>query len=715
MQRLNKGYPDYPYKNAPIPPRFDLSKYIAAVRERLGIFIAIAVLTSGGILFAISQMEPLYKARTTIHLLRQSERQLQFEEVTEETLSNSEDLNTQVNLFQSHNILERVAKRIDEEIGMQFRRPYEQVNESQGHSSILPIVAQNRNIIPSRLSLVVIIEYTHPDPEVAAQVANFYHEEITATYSDLRAGTMTQAIRDLRAQAEIQRRKVENLDRELVEYKNLHNTISLDQGLDIDRAEMGMLNSSMTVSKERLDTIQTRWNIVQRKINAGESLRDVPFFAEDPSIRNLTATLSSLRIQIAELSQRYRHLHPKMIQATESLMAAQKELSTALEIQVEILNAQLEQAQTGYRTAAQKVESKKKDILQLQEMSSVYDSKIRDLEINEKLYQTFFNRIQEIEAQNSGQVSRIRIVDPAATPLHPFQPDIKVGILLAAGAGVICGAIVVVILIFFDDRIKSSIDIEDRVNLPIIGMLGLLKGRNRSVQELATIASRDPQTTETLNSIVAGLRLDPASKDAGVILITSTISNEGKSYVSASLASAFQRYDEKTLLINCDLRARENRLELMAGQGLVPFLERDDRSLKQSIYHSQHLHCDVMPAGGLHKQPFNLYSSSKFKAMINELRSQYDRIIIDTPPTHLFGDTLSLLDHCDGQIFVAGFGRARIRIASKTVDKLIATNCPVFGAVINGIKVHQAKMYYPDHYHDVASYSSYGEKRAAKY
>ncbi|MBC2606262.1 GumC family protein [Pelagicoccus albus] len=707
----NSEFPKTDFNPTPSSRGIDLSKYYAAARERMWIFLVVAISVASIVLAVIASLDPLYKAETTIQLLRQEEKQLQFAEVTEETLETSEDLNTEVGFYESDQILARIASRIEAEIYDDFIAPYEIPEGEKTLEGIMSIVEEHRNVIPSRLSLVVVIEYLHQDPEVAARVANFFHEEISAAHSERRSEIMDRAIVELRDQAEIQRLKVENLERDIHAFKNSQKTISFDQGLDIDRQEISILNANATNAKEALDRLYAKWSMVERKTERGESLLELSFLTDNPNIRELVATISNLRIQMAELEQRYREFHPKMIQASESLQAAETELANAMDTQVEMLKAELRQGERNYHASLAKVNQKKQQILDLQGMQATYDSKMRDLEVNKRLYLQFFSRIQEIEAQNRGQTSRIRIVDEARVPRELAQPNLRTGALLAFMAGGVSGTFVLIVLVFLDNRVKCRSDIERRLGQPIIGMLSVAENADSNLHKMVRENSRDPRVSENLNNIIDSIRLDQSTSDAKSILVTSTSHGEGKSYVASSIAAAFERYGDKTLLLNCDLRSNQAAVLEHARSGLVHYLQDRSANIEDSIYKSPTLDCDVMPAGAPNAHPYRLFESERFESLMAELRNRYDRIVIDTPPTHLYGDARNVSQHADGQLIVIGFGIPKMDNAQKSISKLSKLGKPIFGAVVNGISKKKAKIYYPEFYDDQKSYANDSKNR----
>ncbi|MCH6257589.1 polysaccharide biosynthesis tyrosine autokinase [Puniceicoccaceae bacterium K14] len=684
-----------------------IKKYIEAFRERIWIFVGIFAVVSLAVFVFLKLQQPLYKAQASLQILRQEESSTQFDKVSDDAIRSVEDINTQVKILESVRVIEGVGQRVRTEMKEAFLAPYREEDQEEDELSVEAILFENRKIIPARLSLLVAIEYVHPKPEIAARVANMFTEEVAVMYGQVRNDSVSRAVEDLREQAEIQRRKVENIEKQLIDFKEENNTISLDQRLDIDQQEMISLSSLQTQKEEIYEQYKAEWDLLQRTKEAGRDIHELPFISNVPRVSQLLATAASSRVEIAQLTKRYRHLHPVMIQATESLEASEKELADAIAGEVLILQNQLELAKNNLDKAAIRVEIKKDEIMNLQRLESLYASKQRDLEVNQNLYQYFYNRIQETESQNKGGSQKVRVIDNAEIPLEPFKPNnlLNLAIALFAGGGLSIG--VVVVLILLDDRVKSIVDVESKMGLPMLGVLSFLRGKFGSAQQIVKSSDEDPQNSESLNSIVATLKLQPESKDSKVVLIASTISNEGKSYVSAAIASAFHRYGEKAILVNCDFRAKGDKLIKEPGMGVEPYITDTNKTLDDVIYTNQELGCDVFATGSFHWQPYQMYGMPRFKEMMDQLRERYDRIIIDTPPTHLFGDAFSLLQFCDGIIYVVGFGRVRLKLATKMAEKMKESGTPVFGTVVNGIKNSQAKLYYPSYYQPAEAYGDY--------
>lgn len=472
----SSNYPNYP--NVPIQPShggdLDIMKYVAAFRDRIWIFLGLFIAVAAGVFFVMMRAQPLYKAQAMVQILRQEESRTDFSKVSDETVRSTEDINTQIQLLSSLSIIESVADRVDAEFKEDFLAPYRAIDQEEEDLSIIQILAENRKIAPARLSLIVSVEYSHPDPEVAARVANLFSQEMALYYSTMRNDAVTRAVQDLREQAEIQRRKVENIEKQLIDFKEDLKTISFDQRLDIDQQEMVSLKNYYTQKSEVYDRLRTQWTMLEEAKATGKELHALSFIASSTRVSNILNSLASYRIEVARLSERYRAKHPRMIEAQEGLQAALRELEQAVDEESNLLQNQLSLAEQDLKKAIGNVDTKKNEIIAMQRHAALYDSKARELAVNQNLYQYLYNRIQETETQKRDDINKIRIIDEAAMPAQPYTPNKLLSIAAAFMAGMAVASGVVIVLILLDDHVKTLNDVENKLGLPIIGMLGLI-------------------------------------------------------------------------------------------------------------------------------------------------------------------------------------------------------------------------------------------------
>ncbi|TVP77008.1 MAG: tyrosine-protein kinase family protein [Puniceicoccaceae bacterium] len=240
----------------------------------------------------------------------------------------------------------------------------------------------------------------------------------------------------------------------------------------------------------------------------------------------------------------------------------------------------------------------------------------------------------------------------------------------------------------------------------MLGVVPRIKKLDTSTKAQAVASNVDRHVTETFRSIHSALRLNDESKNARIILTTSTVPSEGKSFISSNLSLTFANHGEKTLLLDADLRLPNvaRSLQLENDYGLLDHIDKGV-SLDEVIIKDVYPNLDVLPTGGKSKNPTQVLNSAQFEAMFAELRDRYDRIVVDSPPLAAVSDALNLLPLVDGIIYVIKFNTVKRKTAVVNVRRLWESNTPVFGAILNNISGSLSSYYY----------SSYSDKAYQNY
>jgi polysaccharide biosynthesis transport protein len=232
-----------------------------------------------------------------------------------------------------------------------------------------------------------------------------------------------------------------------------------------------------------------------------------------------------------------------------------------------------------------------------------------------------------------------------------------------------------------------------------VGVIPEIKGMEPSDRAQVVIKEEDKQASEAFLALHSSLRLKDDSKNAQVILTTSTIPGEGKSFITTNLALTFAAHGERVVIIDCDLRKpnihKSFRTENL--KGVIDICAGTAR-IEDVVVRDLHPNLDVIAAGGRAKNPTHILNSKGFEVMISELRKRYDRIFIDTPPLAAVSDSLIILPLVDGSVFTIYFNRVRRKAAQFAARRLLEANVPCFGAVLNGLNLAVSGYYYAQYY-----------------
>lgn len=672
--------------------------YLLILRERVWYIVIVFLLVfSSAVVYTFTKTK-LYQSTASVQVFRRDPVVMQVQGVVDNEIRSAEDLNTQVKVLESISIVQSVADRLTGEDLRQFLAPY--VTEG-AEEPVTPaqIILTNRKIVPIRLSLIIQVQYTHPDRFVAAKVANLFIDEYIAYNSRLRIEESMKAVDDLKDRANEQRKRVEEMALNLQAYRERNSLVSLDQRKDIVTEKLKSLSAYVTQTGARLSDADVRWKQVQERRDQPHALLDLPFISSQPLIGQLVQQIATQKILIAQLQERYREKHPKMIEAVNSLNQIERELDRALRNAAAMIESEFQTAQRNDHEARAALAKQEADSLDLDRAAVEYTNLERELRISEQLLQNTMARMKETSMTSTIETQNARLIDRASPALRHYSPNIPLNLALGLLGGLALGTAFAFFVAYIDDRVKSSFDIEGVIGLPLVGIIPEIKRMEQPDKAQIVINNQDKQVSEAFLSLHSSLRLKDESKNAQAFLTTSTIPGEGKSFISTNLALTFAAHGERVVIIDCDLRKpnvhKSFRIENLKG---VIDICAGTATIEDVVVKGIHPNIDVIPAGGRAKNPTQILNSKGFEVMMSDLRKRYDRIFVDTPPLAAVTDALIILPLVDGSIFTIYFNRVRRKAAQFAARRLLEANVPCFGAVLNGLNLAVSGYYYAQYY-----------------
>jgi capsular exopolysaccharide synthesis family protein len=223
-------------------------------------------------------------------------------------------------------------------------------------------------------------------------------------------------------------------------------------------------------------------------------------------------------------------------------------------------------------------------------------------------------------------------------------------------------------------------------------------------------SDKDKNFSESIRTIRTGVVLSGIDHAHKVMVITSSIPGEGKSTVSANLAFALGQM-EKVLLIDADLRrpTLAKNFDFPVGTPGLANLIAGTAKLDECIKHVDGI--DMMSAGTVPPNPLELLSSPRFAKALEVLKSKYERIIIDSPPTQAVSDAIVLSTFANSMLYVIKSDSTHIPMVEKGIGQLLQNNAPLNGIVLNQVDIKKAKKY---GYTYGGYYDYYGYSNASK-
>lgn len=297
------------------------------------------------------------------------------------------------------------------------------------------------------------------------------------------------------------------------------------------------------------------------------------------------------------------------------------------------------------------------------------------------------NRIvQSIKIDLSGQFSanNIRIIDKAQIPPVPSKPRKAINLAVGLMAGLFIAFIISVILEFLDQTVKSSEDVETKLNLPFLGFVPQEKIKNGALEYATMLKSGNLLLAENIRNIRTMLDFADGGNKKSAFLISSALQGEGKSNLSANLVVAMAQTGKKVLLVDGDLRrARLHKVfRLSPEKGLSNIWKEESADYATNVQETNVQGLSVVTAGIRPPNPAELLNTPKLKDFIEWAKANYDAVVIDCPAIMPVSDTLLWGKYINKAVFVIAYGKTNIKPALLCLNKLKKAGVKILGVVI---------------------------------
>ena len=403
----------------------------------------------------------------------------------------------------------------------------------------------------------------------------------------------------------------------------------------------------------------------------------------------LDTQISELKLKRADLTTYYTNEHPLVIQINE---------------QLRVLNARKQQIDNT--------------ISALPEVQREFLTLSEDVNIDREIYLTILKNYEQLKIVKAGEVSAARIIDLPINTNRIITPKKQLIMMLATLAGALLGTLLVFIMQMLRNVVKDPERIESKTGVPVIatiprsGVLSRLSTNKKSAPRMLAHVDNSSLSYEAIKSLRTRLILSMPmvisdSKQAKVLLLTGESPSVGKSFISANLAEVFAQLNKKVLVIDADMRMGELHKVFGISQydGLADYLLLDDSRVQlnnsadaqiinhvsdfstESFIHPSGIeHIDFMPRGKHPNDPESLLISEKFNALLVGLKSQYDYIIIDSPPLLAASDAMVLAQYADKVLMVTRYDDSMEKQLIYAVKQMYESNIQVDGIILNDVK-----------------------------
>ena len=641
--------------------------------------------------------------------------------------TDSDPLSTEAEIIQSRPILKKIIQELD-------------LRDDEGELFKYKDFAEALKVEPITGTDLLEITYTDKDPELAASVVNKAVELYIKDHNSSNRSETASARDFIDKQLPEVAANVRKAETKLRDFKNQHRIANLEEETTANINSLSNIADQIDAIEGQLENVNARYSRLQAQLNMSwQEASAVSALSQSLAVKRVLEQLQEVKVALARKRNYLSENTPQII----ALKEEQADLTALLDQQiaqtlgdeqqaivkkVNILSlGDLKQEQIAqFANLGLLKEGLEKQLVTLRNTYESYKQKSdslpslhkqkRELErrVNaaQSTYQTLLAKLQETKIAEQQNIGNVRVVAEAEVPEDP-KPSRKKLIVGGAGiAGALIGVAVAFLLDIRDKTIKNTQEIKQILPYPLAGVIPDSSKINSKRQLFLPDNSKanSPKfaansisvllSKEAYHNIQVNLKLLDDEASCKVIAVTSAVSGEGKSSVSANLARSQAHCGKKILLVDGDLRCpiQHQLWEVSNDIGLSNVLEQEVEWF--DILHKIEPNLDLITSGKIPKHPISLVNSPFMKALIISMSSHYDCIIFDTPPLVGLADSKILGKLANGLLFIIRPGVTNYSSVATAKELLADKDFNVLGVVANGVDFNKEPegrlAYYPD-------------------
>lgn len=424
------------------------------------------------------------------------------------------------------------------------------------------------------------------------------------------------------------------------------------------------LDEQLPDLKKQLDDAERQFNKFRQQYNTVDVTKESELYLTQ-SI-TLETKKAELEQKQAEMAAKYTAEHPAMREINGQITAINKQIGE--------LNSTLKQ---------------------LPDVQRQYLQLYREVEVKTQLYTALLNSYQQLRIAKAGEIGNVRIVDTAVEPVEPIKPKKLQVLILSLFLGGFIGTLIALLRNMLRTGIKDSGQIKNELDLPVYATvprspiqesrIKILK-KKKSIPILA-VKNSDDIAIESLRSIRTAIHFALANAKNNIIMIAGPSPEVGKSFISTNLATIFAQGDKRVLLIDADMRRgyMHKYFDVDVKPGLSELLS-GQADLQKVLHKTPVANLDVITRGKSPTNPSEILSSNQFKELLEQLQSQYDHIIIDTPPVLAVTDGIIISQYTGVNLIVARYAKSQMKELELTLNRFEQAGVKVNGFILNDIQ-----------------------------
>lgn len=560
---------------------------------------------------------------------------------------------------------------------------------------------------------VMQLSYRSTNPQEAADVVNTIMKYYLESNVRTNRSTAKAAREFLVKQLPQVENRVLRAELALRQFKEKNQVVALDIEAKTGVEGLKDLSEIITKAEAELVSANTRTAALknQLQLNTQQAVA-LSTLSQSPGVQQILTEYQKVQDQLAVAKTRFTNENPTLIDLVQKEAALRKQVESRVSKSlgnsqsISEGNLQIGELKQALSLDLVKAEVERlalvKQVAQLRQTFDLNHNRLhslprleqeqlrlqRQLQVARVTYEQLLKQLQEVQVLENQNIGNARVISQALVPDKQVSPIIALNLALGGLLGIILGAGTALMLESLDNSLKNVEEIKRLLGYPVLGTIPLaekVKNNDEGSAELPVLNNPYSPESAAFEMLQANLSFSISDKALKVIVLSSSIPGEGKSFVAANLAVAVAQLGRRVLVIDADMRRpRQHKIweqsNLMGLSNILVGQAELQSSTKEAL-----MAMDLLTAGTIPPNPAALLDSQRLHTLIQEATKEYDFVIIDAPPLTAVADAQMLGRLADGLLLVVRPGVVDSAAASETKNLLEQSEQRVLGMVVNGV------------------------------
>ncbi len=689
----------------------DLSFFLLLAKKNIKNILIATFLVSIIVFFISLNIEKKYLSEATLVISPDENKIINIDEAYSiDSMQNR--VNNQIAILKSDEVIEYIVS--DEQNQLEFKALYSSVEKNIFKRILSKETIIDKDYIKSILSNnfvvknvprsdVLLLSFVSNSPKVSQLalkniIDSYQRYEVDSkiqitNYANIK---ITERLKELAIQMDI-------ADKKLAKYKKENNLVDTGNVKELIIKEIQSISNNILKSKQEIQKHENDLISVKAANGDVDILLAIKDLNERKEITNIKNNLSANKNNIQSLLLVYTPEHPKVTQANTLKISLEKQLKNILNEVIQIKVFELSNLNNFINLSKNDLENAKNNLREIEAKEAGMMNFSREVESSRKLYETFLQRVKETNEAQNLQVSKLKIIETPSLPDKPFSPKPYKNFITS----LIVASLFFYGLIFYREMNSAVIKTPEAIehlNIPQIGILpkviNIKKGYHILQNFLEDSESNFSEAIRSSRAII-----ESKFKKNSSYLVTSSNPSEGKTSYAFNLALSLEK-TYKVLFVEADIRRPSvlNSFYKFDKEifGLGEIISSNN-SLKDTIFTVPGTKLEIITSGAKRFDMSDIVSREQIKKFFDVLKTQYDYVIIDSPPVQPVSDTLILTQASDYNLFIIRSETSRTLAFMSSIKKIQNVGAKIDGIIINDLDTSKDSYYNYNYNYDYSS------------